>query len=56
MVVGSPKAALKSLTHHLHSIDNVPAAWGGRCTLPFEQYPGHKKMLEFVARLNAQKQ
>lgn len=52
MVVSSPKAALKQLAHHLHGVDNVPVAYGGNCTLPFEAYPGHKKLLEFVARLN----
>jgi hypothetical protein len=53
VVARSPAAALQPLAHHLHGIDNVPVAWGGKCSLPFEQYPGHKQLLQLVAKLNA---
>jgi hypothetical protein len=53
IVARSPQAALQPLAHHLHGIDNVPVAWGGKCNLPFEQYPGHRQLLQLVEKLNA---
>eukprot|EP00882_Tetradesmus_deserticola_P003015 GHRQ01003201.1.p2 GENE.GHRQ01003201.1~~GHRQ01003201.1.p2 ORF type:complete len:209 (+),score=101.09 GHRQ01003201.1:336-962(+) len=53
VVVRSPGAALQQLSHHLHGEANVPVAWGGKCALPFEQYPGHRQLLQLVEKLNA---
>jgi len=55
-VVGSPKSALSTLTRHLGGIENVPVAWGGKCALPFEEYPANKRMMEYGRRLNAGEQ
>lgn len=52
VVVGPPKSALPTLSHHL-GLDLVPAAWGGRCTMPFDAYPAHTRMMAFARRLNA---
>lgn len=56
MVVGNPKSALSTITHHLGGIDNVPVAWGGKCSLPFEQYPANARMMQFGQQLNAGQQ
>lgn len=53
VVVGNPKSALSTIAHHLDGVDNVPVAWGGRCNLPYEQYPANVRMMEFGQRLNA---
>lgn len=53
LVVGNPKSALSTLAHHLGGIQNVPEAWGGKCSLPLEEYPSNARMMEFGMRLNA---
>lgn len=53
VVVGKPQAALSTLAHHLGGIDNVPVAWGGKCNLPFEEYPSNVRMMQFGTALNA---
>lgn len=54
IVARNPQTALQPLAHHLHGIQNVPVAWGGKCSLPYDQYPGHRQLLQLVAKLNAE--
>lgn len=56
VVVGKPQSALSTLSHHLGGIDNVPVAWGGNCSLPFEEYPANVRMQQYGQRLNAGEQ
>jgi hypothetical protein len=56
VVVGSPKSALATIAHHMGGINNVPTAWGGKDSTPIDEFPAHKRMMEFARRLNAGQQ
>jgi hypothetical protein len=37
-------------------VNNVPTAWGGKNSTPIDEFPAHKRMMEFARRLNAGEQ